>query len=234
MLQLQQKHGNGSGEAKNEEAQAPISSSNMNVIWPHWGTKPYSVMPHISPESKRVGESYKLRSTDVVVLSFPKTGTTWLQNVCEQLRTGAAGYTFDDITERHPWFEFAYDLGQDLDDDQVATPRIFKSHQLPSAVNTGGKLMCIVRDPAATLLSWFAFQKAKGRPGYAEYEDANEYITHRPELFSTNAIFGTNIWEGSARYNLIGHIALYHKSYMNWIAYLRCMQKCGQLGMIYL
>jgi hypothetical protein len=120
-------------------------------------------MPHISPESKRIAESFKLRSTDVIVLSFPKTGTTWLQNCCEQLRTGAAGYDFEDITIRHPWLEFAYDLGQDLDDEQVAHPRIFKSHQLLSAVNTGGKYICIVRDPEATLMSWFAFQKAKGR-----------------------------------------------------------------------
>jgi len=55
--------------------------------------------------------------------------------------------------------------------------------------------LCIVRDPAATLLSWFDFQKAKGRPGYAEYEDANEYIANRSELFRGNGIFGTNLWE---------------------------------------
>ena len=100
--------------------------------WPHWGTNPYKVMPHISPESMRIGETYQLRPTDVIVVSFPKTGTTWTQNCCEQLRTGAGGYDFDDITIRQPWIEFAYDLGQDLDDEQVANPRIFKTHQLPS------------------------------------------------------------------------------------------------------
>ena len=163
--------------------------------WPHWGTKSYVVMPHVTPESKRIGETFQLRSTDVVVLSFPKTGTTWTQNVCEQLRTGAAGYNFDDIGERQPWIEFANDIGIDLEDEQAANPRIFKSHQLLSAVNTGGKYLGIVRDPAATLLSWFAFQKAKGRPGYAEYADANEYVVHRSELFTEGTIFGTNIWE---------------------------------------
>lgn len=171
---------------------ASLPDSNSKK-WPHWSTKPYTVMPHISPQSKQIGESYQLRPSDVVVVSFPKTGTTWTQNCCEQLRTHAEGYTFDDITERHPWIEFAWDLGQDLDDEQVAFPRIFKSHQLLSAVNSGGKYLCIVRDPAATLLSWFAFQKAKGRPGYAEYDDVNEHISRRPELFSTDVIFGTNI-----------------------------------------
>ena len=164
--------------------------------WPNWGTKPYKVMPHISPESKRIGETFRLRPTDVVVLSFPKTGTTWTQNCCEQLRTRAGGYDFDDITIRQPWIEFAHDLGQDLDNDQVAPPRIFKSHQLLSAVNPGGKYLCIVRDPEATLMSWFAFQKAKGRPGYAEYEDANEYIANKgADIFGEECCFGMNIWQ---------------------------------------
>lgn len=179
--------------------------------WDRWSTRSYTVMPHVSPESKRIAETYRLRPTDVVVLSFPKTGTTFTQTVCEQLRTNAEGYDgFDDITERQPWLEFAYDCGQDLDDEkhgipanntadtnagQILTPRIFKSHQLLSAINPGAKYLCIVRDPSATLLSWFDFQKAKGRPGYAEYEDVNQYIANRPELFAGNCIFGTNIWE---------------------------------------
>ena len=199
-----------------------ISTSDNSIIqtkWDRWGTKSYTVMPHISPQSKKIAEEYRLRPTDVIVLSFPKTGTTWTQTVCEQIRTNAEGYDgFDDITERQPWLEFAYDCGQDLNDDQYGSsptklidgsdslsvkkgillkPRIFKSHQLLSAVNTGGMYLCIVRDPAATLLSWFDFQKAKGRPGYAEYSDANEYIANRPELFAGNQIFGTNIWQVS-------------------------------------
>jgi hypothetical protein len=56
--------------------------------------------------------------------------------------------------------------------------------------------MCIVRDPEATLMSWHAFQKAKGRPGYAEYDDANEYIADKgAEIFSGECCFGMNIWE---------------------------------------
>lgn len=175
---------------------AATEKKQENERWPHWGTNPYKVMPHISPESKRIGETYQLRPTDVIVVSFPKTGTTWTQNCCEQLRTGAGGYDFDDITIRQPWIEFAHDLGQDLDDEQVANPRIFKSHQLLSALNPGGKYLCIVRDPEATLMSWFAFQKAKGRPGYAEYEDVNEYIANKgADVFGGECCFGMNIWQ---------------------------------------
>mmetsp|Transcript_15959 Transcript_15959/g.19419 ORF Transcript_15959/g.19419 Transcript_15959/m.19419 type:complete len:420 (+) Transcript_15959:495-1754(+) len=177
-----------------------IDYSSSKGKWDKWGTRGYSVMPHVSPESKRIAETYQLRPMDVVILSFPKTGTTWTQTVCEMLRTNAEGYDgFNDIAERQPWLEFAYDCGQDLDcydDDHIqSSPRIFKSHQLLSAINPGAKYLCIVRDPDVTLLSWFAFQKAKGRPGYAEYNDANEFIANRPELFGGKCCFGTNIWE---------------------------------------
>ena len=196
-----------------------LQATSSKKKWNKWSTKGYTVMPHVSPQSMKIAEQYSLRPSDVVVLSFPKTGTTWTQTVCEQLRTNAEGYEgFNDITERQPWLEFAHDCGQNLDDDihgmvpqnekndavaednrqrkgPVLTPRIFKSHQLLSAINPGAKYLCIVRDPAATLMSWFDFQKAKGRPGYAEYADANEYIANRPELFSGNHIFGTNLWE---------------------------------------
>jgi hypothetical protein len=193
------------GDKQQKNIMTPINNNNNNYSsskkkWNKWGTRGYSVMPHVSPESKLIAETYKLLSTDVVVLSFPKTGTTWTQTVCEQLRTNAEGYDgFDDIAERQPWLEFAYDCGQDLDcydDDHIhSSPRIFKSHQLLSAINPGGKYLCIVRDPDVTLLSWFAFQKAKGRPGYAEYDDANEFIANRPETFGGQCCFGTNIWE---------------------------------------
>ena len=200
-----------------------INISSVKKEWDGWRTNSYTVMPHVSPQSKKIAENYRLRPSDVVILTFPKTGTTWTQTVCEQIRTNGEGYEgFGDITERQPWLEFAYDCGQNLDDEvrgiipqdqpidaksakesetnppsrgSILTPRIFKSHQLLSAINPGAKYLCIVRDPASTLLSWFDFQKTKGRPGYAEYEDANEYIANQPELFSGNHIFGTNLWE---------------------------------------
>merc|ERR1712046_441174 len=104
--------------------------------WDGWGRSKYVVLPLVSDKSKEIGASYVLRPTDVVILTFPKTGTTWLQQICEQLRTGG-DMKFDEITERQPWLEFAWDLGQDLDAEQVAAPRLFKSHQRPSAINPG-------------------------------------------------------------------------------------------------
>jgi len=160
--------------------------------WDGWGRSKYVVLPKVSDKSKEIGASYVLRPTDVVILTFPKTGTTWLQQICEQLRTGG-DMKFDEITERQPWLEFAWDLGQDLDAEQVAVPRLFKSHQRPSAINPGGKYLAIVRDPKATLISYFNFMRTKQVPPFSKISDINEYakIGH----FDTDKVFGTNIWE---------------------------------------
>lgn len=34
-----------------------------------------------------------------------------------------------------------------------------------------------------------------GRAGYVEYDNVNEYIRYRPDIFSGKCCFGTNIWE---------------------------------------
>jgi len=174
--------------------QVPINynSGDASVAWSGWRTKGYTCLPHVSGESKRRGEVAQLRPTDVVVITFPKTGTTWLQQVCEQLRTGG-DMSFTEIEERQPWLEFAWDCGQDLDDDQVAFPRLFKSHQLLSAINPGAKYLSILRDPETVFTSWFHFQKVKNRRPFVDCADTNEYALTGD--FEGDNIFGTNVWD---------------------------------------
>jgi hypothetical protein len=109
-----------------------------------------------------VAKDTVLRPTDVVVVTFAKTGTTWLQQICEQLRTGG-DMSFSEISERQPWLDIAWDCGQDLNADQAVEPRVFKSHQRLSAVNTGAKYISIVRNPADVFQSYLSFSTEKGR-----------------------------------------------------------------------
>ena len=153
-------------------------------------------MPHVSAESKAAADAWSPAEDDVIVNTFPKSGTTLAQNLCEQLRTNAGGYgDFEEITERQPWIAFALDCGQDLDGEQCARPRLFKEHQLFSAVNAGCRYITTIRDPARVLASWHAFQKAKGRAPYAGQTDANQLVRETPEVFAAAGIFGTNVWE---------------------------------------
>jgi hypothetical protein len=56
-----------------------------------------------------------------------KEGTTWVQQICHQLRTGG-DMEFEEISQVVPWIELARDQGQDLEAEQVVPPRCFKTH----------------------------------------------------------------------------------------------------------
>ena len=100
----------------------------------------------------------------MIILTFHKTGTTWTQQLCHQIRTGGAHTDFEEITEVCPWVDFAWEVNQDLEAPQVASPRIFKSHARLSAVHEGCKYLATVRDPVKTLVSLFNFFTAKFMP----------------------------------------------------------------------
>lgn len=96
------------------------------------------------------------QSTDVIIASYAKCGTTWLQQMTHSLRTGG-DLDFDDISRVVPWIETASDLGIELDAAQRGNPRIFKSHLAQSDVPQGGRYIISVRDPRDALVSSYRF-----------------------------------------------------------------------------
>lgn len=89
-----------------------------------------------SEEACRVAAAYIPRSSDVFIVTAPKTGTTFLQMLCHCVRT--QGLTdFQDIYQVSPWDQLAWDLGQDLGDEPVSQPRLFKSHLRLASINRG-------------------------------------------------------------------------------------------------
>lgn len=112
----------------------------------------------LTPEGVQHGLGLRLAPTDVVISPFPKCGTTWLQQVVHSLRTGG-DLDFDDISAVVPWIEPAFDLGQDLDAPQRASPRAFKSHLSYDAIPKGGRYIVALRDPRDALISLFRFME---------------------------------------------------------------------------
>lgn len=104
------------------------------------------------------GLALELRPTDVVISPFAKCGTTWLQQIVHGLRT-RGDMDFDDISRVVPWIEVGTDLGIDLDAEQRAEPRAFKSHLPWGLVPKGGRYIVSLRNPGDAAVSMYRFME---------------------------------------------------------------------------
>uniref|UniRef100_A0A7S4RHN4 Sulfotransferase domain-containing protein n=1 Tax=Alexandrium monilatum TaxID=311494 RepID=A0A7S4RHN4_9DINO len=112
-----------------------------------------------SEKSVAAGRSFTPRPTDIFITTYPKCGTTWVTQICHQIRTGGH-MDFEEISEACPWDILAFDCGQDLDADHVASPRVFKSHEGAGDIANGAKYVHVCRDPDDALISFWRFLPA--------------------------------------------------------------------------
>jgi hypothetical protein len=117
-------------------------------------------------EGRLHGLAYKPRPNDVGISTTPKAGTTWVQQICHQIRCAEVqqaetGMDFEEISAVVPWIELAFDQGQDLDADQPPlghhTLRFFKTHCWYDHCPRFPKAIVVFRDPCDVLLSFYSF-----------------------------------------------------------------------------
>ncbi len=109
-----------------------------------------------SPEALERGLSIEVRPDDVFVSTYPKSGTTWLQQVVHGLRS-AGSMEFEEIGAVVPWLESCLDIGIDPDADQGWSPRAFKAHLEWERIPKGGRYITALRDPKSVLPSFYRF-----------------------------------------------------------------------------
>ena len=150
------------------------------------------------------------QSGDVFICTAPKTGTTLLQQMCQQLtsvgKDDDSCMAFDDIYQVSPFLDLAFDLGQDSPGflESLPSPRVFKSHQRLSAIprcRGRAKYICVVRDPERTALSWFNFLVRRGAPAAVAHGNVDSFIRD-DEWFARGMRYGASIWEYFAEYYL--------------------------------
>eukprot|EP00924_Labyrinthula_sp_SR-Ha-C_P009246 snap_masked-scaffold_2-processed-gene-17.13-mRNA-1 protein AED:1.00 eAED:1.00 QI:0/-1/0/0/-1/1/1/0/306 len=109
-----------------------------------------------TPKSLEVGRTFKPREDDIFVATAPKCGTTWTLQMCHMLRSNG-DTEFKDILLETPWDILAYDIDQNLEDEQKYSPRIFKSHETYEKIGKGGKYIFVTRDPKDAFESYYHF-----------------------------------------------------------------------------
>ena len=125
-----------------------------------------TVLPRLSPERWQELETFPLRQGDVFIATYPKSGTTWMQQIVKLLRNGGKR---DDIKldKSIPWLEvldsdFGKMLGYTPDmatSSDVISPRAFKSHSpyehVPGGLphTTAAKYIYVMRNPKDVCVS---------------------------------------------------------------------------------
>jgi hypothetical protein len=157
--------------------------------------KPYH-HPPFSLESVTRAANVSLRPTDVFIVTAPKSGTTWLQQLCHQLRTGG-DMKFPDIYCVSPWDQMAWDIGQDVDDPAftIGGFRLFKTHLPLSSLARGGKYLATLRDPQATYISWYQFLCSKAVPSVLAYRDVSDFVMRDGPFVKEGMRFGATLFE---------------------------------------
>ena len=114
--------------------------------------------------------------SDVFIATYPKCGTTWVQQIVHSLRTHG-DMDFDDISAVVPWLEMCLDLEQDPYAEQRGRPRAFKSHLSARDVPAGGRYINVVRDPKSVLVSFYRFFEGwYFEPGSVSIDDFAEHF----------------------------------------------------------
>jgi len=125
------------------------------VVVVHYSTHGLPAMPmeHWEPGA------FHVRPSDVIFAVPSKSGTTLLTHIGHQLRMRGAEPDFDDFYDVLPWLEVQGGLGDDLNAEQRAKPRLFKSHLTLDRLPKGARYVYCFRDPKDAMVSLFRFME---------------------------------------------------------------------------
>ncbi|XP_052020576.1 amine sulfotransferase-like [Apodemus sylvaticus] len=133
-------------------------------------------------------EVFEIRDDDVFIISYPKSGTIWTQQILcliyfEDFRNGT-----EDIKTYHraPFLEYA---NHNLDFVKLPSPRIFITHipyyLVPKGLkNKKAKIVYIYRNPKDVMISYFHFSN------WVDILESTDTIEHYMDKFLEGKVVG--------------------------------------------
>ncbi|XP_053237711.1 amine sulfotransferase-like isoform X1 [Podarcis raffonei] len=127
----------------------------------------------VSAEYLDTLEDFEIRDSDVFLVTYPKSGTIWTQNILSLIyhEGHRDGTEKVDLLDRAPWLEYNI---RNVDYDSRPSPRLFASHLpyylVPKGLrNRRAKVVYVARNPKDVMVSFYHFSKMAVK--FEEVED---------------------------------------------------------------
>ena len=103
---------------------------------------------------------FRPRHDDIYVVTYPRSGTTWLLYMLHLLIRDDR--SFEHLSDVCPWFERSLAIGthQAADFERLASPRLFKSHLSFGWLPPLGRKIYVVRDGGDVAVSYWHFYRS--------------------------------------------------------------------------
>uniref|UniRef100_A0A671VH12 Sulfotransferase n=1 Tax=Sparus aurata TaxID=8175 RepID=A0A671VH12_SPAAU len=114
------------------------------------------------PHSLKYYEDFSFRQDDILVATYPKSGTTWMQEIAPLIMSGGDPASVDTLPnwDRVPWLEEQRSCVLNL--EQRPSPRMFATHfhynmMPPSFFEAKPKVIYVMRNPKDVFTSSFHY-----------------------------------------------------------------------------
>lgn len=145
----------------------------------------YCILPSdiaVAAEAARQTLKDHLNAEDIIIASYPKSGTTWLSEIVYLIanRLDWAKASASNLEERVPYLEYVWPGPKAI--ARTPSPRVIKTHlpfyHLPLQVQMGGaaRIIYIVRDPRDVVVSYYNFVKCFIPAGYKDAEGLDGFV----------------------------------------------------------
>ncbi|XP_034049769.1 sulfotransferase 2B1-like [Thalassophryne amazonica] len=126
-----------------------------------------------SPQGLKYFEEFSFRPDDVVIATYPKSGTTWMKEIIPLIQSDGDPASVEILPnwDRVPWLEES--IACTLNLEQRPSPRVFASHfhynMMPSSFfQAKPKVVYVMRNPKDVFTSYFHYHRMASflvRPG---------------------------------------------------------------------
>lgn len=111
-------------------------------------------LPGVLLGVRRALVSFVPRPSDIFIVTYPKSGTNWMQMILYQLTTDGDVEGLSHLLEAVPWLEAPFGRSRDMED--YPAPRVIKSHlSYKSMLKGPGKYIYIMRDGKDVVVSQY-------------------------------------------------------------------------------